>query len=132
MAGSCTLAALLKKKAQTAGGVRLREKADGGYPGKAAVATIASASLSDMLGEDPDDGTFDDRAGIEQVGSNLLDGVPVGQKLRLPGTAFGTLLTHEFVHRRVADATLDRLVSVHHEKRESQSFEIVSNDFATR
>jgi hypothetical protein len=100
--------------------------------GYSAGAAIASASLSDMLGEYPDDGAFDDRARIEQVGSNLLDGVPVGQKLRLPGAAFGTLLTHEFVHRRVADATLDRLISVHHEKRESQSFEIVSNDFATR
>jgi hypothetical protein len=41
-------------------------------------------------------------------------------------------LTHQLVHRGVADATLDRLISVHHEKRESQSFEIVSNDLATR
>jgi hypothetical protein len=82
--------------------------------------------------EYPDCGAFDRGGGIEQVGCDLLDGVSVGQELRLPGGTQGAPHAGKFVHRSVTDLTFDRFTVVNHRKPKRQSFEVVSQYFASR
>jgi hypothetical protein len=88
--------------------------------------------LRNVLGEYPDGGAFDRGAGIEQVGRDLLDGVSMGQELRLPGGTQGAPDAGKFVHRSVTDLTFNRFTVVKHRKPERQSFKVVSPDFAPR
>jgi hypothetical protein len=85
-----------------------------------------------MLGEYPDCGAFDRGRGVEQVGRDLLDSVAMGQELRLPGGTQGALYAGKFVHRGVTDLTFNRLTVVKHRKSKRQSFEVVSQDLASR
>jgi hypothetical protein len=61
----------------------------------------------------------------------LLDGVAVGQKQRLPGALIGALGPDQLVHRSVADPAFDRFFSVQHHKSERQSFVVMSYNFVT-
>jgi hypothetical protein len=56
----------------------------------------------------------------------------MGQKLRLPGGTQGALHAGKFVHRSVTDLTFDRFAVIKHRKPKRQSFEVVSQDFASR
>jgi hypothetical protein len=85
-----------------------------------------------VLGEYPDGSAFDRGTGVEQVGCDLLDRVSVGQELRLPGGTQGAPHAGKFVHRGVTDLTFNRFAVVKHRKPECQSFEVVSQDFASR
>jgi hypothetical protein len=85
-----------------------------------------------VLGEYPDSSAFDRGRGVEQVGCDLLDRVSMGQELRLPGGTQGALHPGEFVHRGVTDLTFNRFAVVQHRKPKRQSFEVVSQDFASR
>jgi hypothetical protein len=85
-----------------------------------------------VLGEYPDRGAFDRGTGVEQVGCDLLDRVSMSQELRLPGGTQGAPHAGKFVHRSVTDLTLNRFAVVKHRKPKRQSFEVVSQDFASR
>src|ERR1700716_2293361 len=84
-----------------------------------------------MLGEYPNGISPNARRFVEYIGREALDGVPQGQKLRLPGDALRALDAGQFVHRGVADLALDRLafVLVQHRKLERQPLVIVAHDF---
>ena len=96
------------------------------------LAELARLFIRNVLGEYPDRGTFDRRAGVEQVGCDFLDGVSVDQELGLPCGAQGAPHAGKFVHRGVTDLTFNRFAVVKHRKPERQSFEVVSQDFASR
>jgi hypothetical protein len=55
--------------------------------------------IRNVFGEYPDSRAFDRGRGVEQVGRDLLDGVSMGQELRLPGGTQGALDAGKFVHR---------------------------------
>src|ERR1700723_1572141 len=65
-----------------------------------------------VLREYPDCGAFDRGGGIKQVGCDLLDGVSVGEELRLPGCAQGAPHAGKFVHRGVTDLTFNRFADL--------------------
>jgi hypothetical protein len=88
--------------------------------------------IRNVLGEYPDGGAFDRGTGVEQVGRDLLDRVSVGQELRLPGGTQGAPHAGKFVHRGVTDLTFNRFAVVNHRKPKRQSFEVVSQYFASR
>jgi hypothetical protein len=85
-----------------------------------------------VLREYPDRSAFDRGTGVEHVGCDLLDSVSMGKELRLPGGTQGAPHAGKFVHRRVTDLTFNRFAVVKHRKPECQSFEVVSQDFASR
>src|SRR4030081_2356443 len=86
--------------------------------------------FADMFGEYPNGISPNARRFVEYIGREALDGVPQGQKLRLPGDALRALDAGQFVHRGVADLALDRLavVLVQHRKFERQPLVIVAHD----
>jgi hypothetical protein len=85
-----------------------------------------------VLGEYPDCGTFDPGSSVEQIGRDSLDGISMSQELRLPRGTQRALHAGQFVHRSVTDLTFNRLAVVEHRKPKRQSFEVISQDFASR
>jgi hypothetical protein len=83
--------------------------------------TLGSDLFRNVLAEYPDSSAFDRGRGVEQGGCDLLDGVSMGQKLRLPGGTQGALDAGKFIHRSVTYLTINRFTSVKHRKPKRQS-----------
>jgi hypothetical protein len=96
------------------------------------MAELARLSIRNVLGEYPDSSALDRGTGVEQVGCDLLDRVSMGHELRLPGGTQGAPHAGKLIHRGVTDLTFDRFTVVNHRKPKRQSFEVVSQDFASR
>ena len=94
--------------------------------------TIGHSPLfGNVFSEYPNDVSFYIRAGVEQIGCNLLDCVAVRQELRLPGRRLAASFTSKSVHGGFADPTFDGFIPVQHKKRKCQSFAVMSDNFVT-
>jgi hypothetical protein len=82
--------------------------------------------LSNILCKNANNPTRNDGAGIEFCGCNAFDRFTKVQKLRLSFGKDRASSTRKIVHRRGADLTLDRIVTVQHRKSERHSLYIVA------
>jgi hypothetical protein len=84
-----------------------------------------------VFSEYPNDVSVYVRAGVEEIGCNLLDSVAVRQELGLPVRRLTASFASKSAHGGFADPTFDRFTPVHHKKRERQSFAVMADNFVT-
>src|SRR5215469_1537995 len=90
-----------------------------------------NAFFGNVFSEYPNDVSLYIRADVEQIGCNLLDRVAMRQELLLPDCRLAASFAGKSIHGSFANPTFDGFISVQHEKRERQSFAVMSDNFVT-
>jgi hypothetical protein len=85
-----------------------------------------------MLREDTNNRAGDGADGVEKIGREFLYRFAMRQKLSLSNRVQRALCSHKFVHRGVADLTIDRFVAIQHRKFEREPFVVITNYSALR